>query len=300
MAKANKLVLKFWDNVKKNDDARIAAQPEPGYDEAVRDIRYIEDDHRLHTLSVFSPKGSSGKLPVIFDVHGGGWYAGDKELNEYYCRALTRYGFKVVDVSYRLSPEVDIFGQISDVFDALNYVFAHSEELGLDMDNFFLTGDSAGGHIVGLMVNVVLSEELKRAFGVDTKVKIKGACLTCPASDPLNLVPFPKSLMKFYFNPVFGKGYLKNDKIKYMSYFNVLSKGVCPMFFITCNGDFLKSQTLKAYEATKKQGTKVGLFFLEKPYEKEHKLAHVFNILHWEWDEAEAANRAMCDFFKSI
>lgn len=297
--KANKLVLKFWANVKKNDDIRIAGQQAPDFDEAVVNIPYIKDGHVLHQLNVYRPKGVEGKLPVILDIHGGGWYAGDKELNEYFCRALTKYGFAVVDISYRLSPECDVFEQVRDVFKAIEFTVANADEYGLDVDNFFIAGDSAGGHIAGIVINAVKDEKLREVFGVGVPVDIRGAGLICPAADPLKIAPLPKSFMKFYFEPVFGKGYLKTDRINYVSYFNILQKDVCPVFFITCKGDFLRKQTRAAYEATKAQGTPTELFDLLKPYTSGHKLAHVFNVLHWEWDEAEAANRAMCDFFKA-
>ena len=35
------------------------------------------------------------KLPVIIDIHGGGWMYGDKGLNENYCRALADRGYVV-------------------------------------------------------------------------------------------------------------------------------------------------------------------------------------------------------------
>lgn len=55
-------------------------------------------------LDVYRPKSVEGALPVIVDIHGGGWYYGDKELNKYYCMSLVKYGFAVVNVSYRLAP----------------------------------------------------------------------------------------------------------------------------------------------------------------------------------------------------
>ncbi|UKI14322.1 MAG: hypothetical protein L6V85_09755 [Clostridiales bacterium] len=36
------------------------------------------------------------KLPVIIDIHGGGWMYGDKDLNAPYCEALAKRGFVVV------------------------------------------------------------------------------------------------------------------------------------------------------------------------------------------------------------
>lgn len=93
----------FQGPVKKKDEERMAAQSMPEFDEEYLEIAYMDDGHPLHTLNVYRPKGSGKtKLPVIFDIHGGGWYYGDKELNAYYCKYLTKNGFAVVDISYRI------------------------------------------------------------------------------------------------------------------------------------------------------------------------------------------------------
>lgn len=297
--KENKLIKAFWNSAKKKDDARIAAQAEPTFDEAVLDVDYVGDAHPLHTLNVYRPIGAEGKLPVIFDIHGGGWYYGDKELNSYYCRSLVRYGFAVVDISYRLAPEADIKGMLQDAFAAMAHVSAHAEQYGLDLDRFFIAGDSAGGHLAGLICNIVKSEDLQRRYGVTPSVDIKAACLICPASDPLSLFPLPKCLMKFYYNPIFGKGYLKNGAASFASFTDTLQKDICPCYVISCYGDFLKNSAKATYQTLKAQGTKCELFFLDAPLDPAHKLEHVFNVLYWDWQESESANKGMCDFFMS-
>ncbi len=297
--KTNPIIKAFWKRTERLDKKRMAAQVAPDFDEAQLDIDYAGDGHAMHTLNVYRPKGADGKLPVIMDVHGGGWYYGDKELNEYYCRSLVRYGFAVVDISYRLAPEADIKAQIGDVFAAMKYVAEHAEQLALDMDNFFIAGDSAGGHIAGLVANIIKSEELQKYYDVTPSVDVKAAGLICPAADPLDMFALPKGLMKLYFNPILGKGYLKGDIREMASFTATLQKDICPCFFISAYADFLRESTKRAYEAVRAQGTKAELFFLDAPYVKEHKLVHVFNVLYWDWEESEAANRAMCDFFKS-
>lgn len=297
--KENKLIKAFWNSTKKKDDERIAALAEPNFDEARTDIDYVGDGNPMHTLNVYRPIGAEGKLPVIMDIHGGGWYYGDKELNSYYCRSLVRYGFAVVDISYRLAPETDIKGMIQDAFAAMSYTAAHADEFGLDMDRFFIAGDSAGGHIAGLIANIVKSEELQEHYGVTLSADIKAACLICPASDPQALFPVPKGLMKFYFNAILGKGYMKNGAAEKASVTATLQKDICPCYVISCYGDFLKNSAKATYEAIKAQGTRCELFFLDEPMNAEHKLEHVFNVLYWNWEEAEAANKGMCDFFMS-
>ncbi|MBO4554688.1 MAG: alpha/beta hydrolase [Clostridia bacterium] len=290
----------FTGPVKKGDAKRVASQPVPDFDEEYLNIPYMEDGHVLHQLNVYRPKDSGkAKLPVIFDIHGGGWYYGDKELNAYYCKYLTKNGFAVVDISYRVSPEVDFFGQIKDVVEALNFLPNIAEEYGLDLDNFFITGDSAGGHITSILVNMEKNEALQQRYGVHFTQAFKGACLTCPAVEPLKITP-TKGLAKIYFNPVFGKGFLKTDIPEITSFSKTFTGETCPLFFITAYADFLKKVSLEGYEFARDHGVKCELFFADKKPEDGRKLEHVFNIIRWEWPESQAANDRMCDFFKTL
>jgi len=302
--KANKIVIWFWGNVVKNKDAkRVAAQPVPENVDEYLDIEYISDNHPLHKLDVFRPSNNNEKLPVIFDIHGGGWYYGDKELNQYYCKALTHEGFASVSISYRLSPEVDFKTQVQDVVKAMNYMNEIKDKYNLDMDKFFIAGDSAGGHIVGILLNIMKSKELQKAYDVDIKVDVKGACMICPACEPLEMAgaKFAKSsIMKLYFNPVFGKGYLKNGMNKLTSFRSTLQEGIVPVYFVSAYKDMLKGETKEGYNLLKSKGVKTELCFYDEPKVEGHVLDHVFNVLHWEWEEAKEANKGMCDFFKEI
>lgn len=298
--KANKWVLKFWQATKAKDEKRIAMQAVPDFDEAILDLDYVGDGDPMHTLNVYRPRGAQGKLPVIMDIHGGGWYYGDKELNSYFCRSLVVHGFAVVDISYRLAPEADIFGQIKDVFAAMRFIKEHSEKFGLDVDAFFIVGDSAGGHLAGLASNININGTLQEAYGVKCSLNIKGAGLICPAADPPEIFPLPKGLMKVYFNPIFGKGYLKNGVGELVGFSSTLQKNICPCYFVTAYGDFLRKSVLRAHEAVKAIGARTQLCYFEKPQVEGHKLDHVFNVTHWDWEESQQANKGMCDFFKSV
>lgn len=103
----------------------------------------------MHTLNLYRPLGADGSLPVIVDIHGGGWMYGDRELNQAYCMYLASQGWAVMGMSYRLLPEVDLREQIQDVFASFHWLERHAGTYGLDLDRLCLTGDSAGGHLAG-------------------------------------------------------------------------------------------------------------------------------------------------------
>lgn len=286
------IIKRFWKTVEKNDKKRITSQTPPNISEDICDVDYVGDGNVYHKYDVYRPKNAQGKLPVIVDIHGGGWYYGDKEINKYFCQSLTEYGFAVINVSYRLCPDTDIKGQIQDCFCALNHALDRVEEYGIDSRNVFLAGDSAGGHIVGIMSNVLHDARLQEIYGVKATADVNAICLICPACEPQNMFG---ALGKVYFNAVLGKGYRKRNTEKIASFEHTLGDNKRPCFFITAHADMLKKDTVRAYELLKERSVETELFYGKK--NDNHKLEHVFNVLRYEWNESRCANKAMCDFF---
>ena len=91
--------------------------------------------------------GKVSGLAFIY-YHGGGWAIGDKD---YYTRPFFRHlvaqGHTVMDVAYRLCPEVDIYGMIGDVKRAIAWMKANADRYGVDPEKIVLGGASAGGHL---------------------------------------------------------------------------------------------------------------------------------------------------------
>ena len=143
-------VLKlFWKNTERMDNKRIATLrfPEGVYES--NNHEYLSDGNAYHKLDVYYPENAEGKLPVIIDVHGGGWMYGDKELNKNYCLTLAKRGNVVFNISYRLYPEVTADEQLRDVAAALKWINENLDSFPCDRDSICLTGDSAGGMLAG-------------------------------------------------------------------------------------------------------------------------------------------------------
>ena len=94
IVKIMQMVWRFCDG---GDKSKHAKQNPPQNIEILSDIAYIDDGNYYHKLDVMYPNNISenDKLPVIIDIHGGGWMYGDKGLNENYCRALADRGYVV-------------------------------------------------------------------------------------------------------------------------------------------------------------------------------------------------------------
>ncbi len=87
--------------------------------------------------------------PVVIWFHGGGWKYGDKR-SHLFVRELTRYGFAVASVQYRLTWSAKWPAQRDDCLAAIDWMRDHGREYGIDPRRIGLSGSSAGGHLAAL------------------------------------------------------------------------------------------------------------------------------------------------------
>ena len=81
-------------------------------------------------------------------LHGSAWYIGEKDFGTRpLFKQLTAQGHVVMDVDYRLNPEVDIYGMVGDVKRAVAWMKDNASRYGVDPDRIILGGGSAGGHL---------------------------------------------------------------------------------------------------------------------------------------------------------
>lgn len=99
--------------------------------------------------------------PVIVFIHGGGWFRGSRRM---FCPGrtdaetfgrLTREGWAVAAIDYRLSGEATFPAPLADVEAAIAWVAeAGAASFGLDAARIALWGESAGGHLAALAATV--------------------------------------------------------------------------------------------------------------------------------------------------
>lgn len=124
----------------------------------LEDLPYIAGSKEpKHQLDLYLPKGKTG-FPVVLFVHGGFWRNQDRRyiqgLTGLYGSvgvSLAKRGIGVAVQSYRLSPQVGIQDQLSDVVAAIKWVQANIAGHGGNADAMVLAGYSAGGHLVTLL-----------------------------------------------------------------------------------------------------------------------------------------------------
>lgn len=251
---------------------------------------------REHLLDIESPTPLEGKhlkkLPVIVEVHGGGYVTNNKECNRPHAQYLASKGYKVLNVNYTLQPEAEMQEEMQDLSDVLTWVGENAKQYGFDTDNVFLTGDSSGGHLVLLYTALQEREDLQKLLGVQMpKVKTRATAATCPVGSFV-----AKDLVSTVFRNLAGRLYSDEWKLAF-SYEGFADETYPEVCIVTTPTDPIAKvgtrnihKHLETFEVPHEFGVFEG---------KNRKLDHVFNVLHPEWEESVEANRFILDFFES-
>jgi acetyl esterase/lipase len=128
---------------------QMSATPEPKWD---RDVVYwtLPESGRQLLCDIWQPgDGNLSGLTFIYN-HGSAWWVGDKDYHKT-TRALFRHlvsqGHTVMDVAYRLCPEVQLKDMLADVKRAVFWMRDQASEYGVNPNKLVLAGGSAGAHL---------------------------------------------------------------------------------------------------------------------------------------------------------
>ncbi len=250
----------------------------------------------FNLLDVYRPRAAEGKLPVIINVHGGGWVYGDKELYQFYGMNLAQRGFAVVNFTYRLAPEWKFPAPMEDLNQVVAWMYDNQDEYGLDMEHVFLVGDSAGGHLAGLYSAICTNPEYAKEypFTVPRGFKPTAVALNCGAYVPLN---GEKSSDQDH--ALMGDFLPDGGSEKETALINVpihVTSDFPPVYLMTAVGDFCRPQAPLLEKALKEQ----GVYYEFKLYgTEEEPLYHVFHVTIQE-EQGQICNDEECSFFRRM
>lgn len=296
MGLGTKLIDLVWNLTEKKDRKRIAAQAPPEGVETIVDIKYINDDNPMHLLDVYYPIGTNKKLPVIFDIHGGGWDYGTKELNKYFCMNLALEGFVVININYRLISEARFPAQLQDVFAALNWLEKRGDDYFADLNNVFVVGDSAGGHLASFTMALQNNQELCEKWNLKTEIKIKAGGLICGAFDLQPYIKHKNFLINAYGEKFLGKDFRKSEWLPKLSFSGVYNGKMPPLFLSSSAKDFIKNQTVNMIKFLQANNETVKYKIWDK--NTKNKLIHVYQVIYPQYEESIITSKEMCAFFK--
>jgi acetyl esterase/lipase len=151
---------------------------------ALTDERYGDEPDML--LDVFRPAATSGPLPLLLWVHGGGWVGGAKDELAGYFKLVASHGYVVVGPRYSLAPEHRYPTPLRQMMQALGHLQANTGRLQIDPDRIAIGGDSAGAQIAAQLGALVTTPGYAAAVGVAptiTAAQLRGLVLACGPYD---------------------------------------------------------------------------------------------------------------------
>ena len=257
------------------------------------DVPYVENAEPEQVLDIFYAYPENRKDAVVIDIHGGFYIAGKKEYNRVFAEVFQKAGFDVVSGEYRLNDRVrDVSDELRDCAAALDYLGVHAEELGLNRDRMFLTGDSAGGHLALYMAEG--SEN--PAMPVRPQVfKPRGVLVNCPAYD-FGQYGEAEGYTKDFRAWFVGPRYQDKEYLESLSPRTFIGSYTGPLFLSTCTKDFIRAESLKLKADCDALGREIVFVDIES---EDKKVGHVHNVTYPDLPESWEVNAAMIEFMNN-
>ncbi len=114
----------------------------------------------------FFPAKDPGRPTMIF-IHGGYWQMMDRPDFRFIARAFVPHRINLIMIGYPIAPIVNMDTIIESIRQALTWIHHHMTDFGVDIEQLYLCGHSAGGHLASMMVTTKYAPE---------NIKLKGIC----------------------------------------------------------------------------------------------------------------------------
>lgn len=133
-----------------------------------RDVVYAGENSpdNPRKLDVYLPAKAKKPFPLLVWYHGGGLTSGTKNyVNDQRIASFWRSkGVAVVNVDYRLSPQVKFPAYIEDAAQATAWAVRNAAKLGADPKRIYVGGHSAGAYLATMQA---MDERYLRAQGIE-------------------------------------------------------------------------------------------------------------------------------------
>lgn len=127
-----------------------------------------------------------GGYPLIVCFHGGGWISGSKK-RDLFLNELSRSGFAIASIQYRLSTQAKYPEQLRDIRAAARWLYDRAGNLHLNPDKFVAAGASAGGHLA-LLLAFSQDREFTGMQSIPHDL-FKAVCAFYPPTDLVTIIP---------------------------------------------------------------------------------------------------------------
>lgn len=229
-----------------------------------RDIEYAQVNGQSLRLDIYSPRETSGKLPVVVWIHGGGWDNFSKNI----CPIgfMATQNLAIVSINYRLSDAAIFPAQIYDCKGAIRWLRANADKYNLDANHVGIFGASAGGHLGLLLATTADNPKMEGDVGghLNFSSRVQCVCAFYPPTDLNRLVSDPKYLAgrNGLTAKLIGGAVKENaDKAAAASPLTYVDKNCAPVFLMHGSKDMTVpvEQSEIFYDALKKSGVESQL-----------------------------------------
>lgn len=249
-------------------------------------------------LDVYHQKDVSKPMPVIVNIHGGGWVYGNKEIYQFYCMNLAQRGFVVVNFNYRLAPEVNYPAPLEDINAVMTFIKENADTYYMDTDNVFVVGDSAGGQLASQYLTIYTNPEYAKFFDFEVPdIKIRAAGLNCGVYDVKKTMEqdLNERIADYVGKDNFQKPMAKGTVMESLDVMSNITKDFVPSYVMSAVNDFLVTDVEPMYQLLKNLGVDCEM----KVYgtKEQEEVAHVFHV-NIRLEEARKCNDDECAFFR--
>ena len=156
--------------------------------------------------------------PLHVFIHGGYWQAMDKSQSSFLANAFWDAGVNVAMLGYDLCPAVTLRELTEEIRQAFAWLWHHAGEHGYDQRKIQISGHSAGGHLVGMLLATDWS-----CYGLPSDIEpIHSAIAISGLFDLTQLVP----------TSINNKLGLDIDEAKSLSPLFVEPQNICPLLLV--------------------------------------------------------------------
>lgn len=296
----NEALKELWIQIAQGDQDYYESAPKPKGASISKDIYYAQTLDKMQALEIIRPSGSKKILPVIVHIHGGGWIYGHKDsYYKYYCMELSKKGYAVLNINYRLAFDHPYPACVQDIFKVFEWMSLNAKAQKLDTSNVYLVGDSAGAHLAALCAEIHLSIDLQKRYEVKTSsITIRALGLSCGLYDIERHLkddhdPMTLSMVKTVFH---RNDFRRHPLYKLSSVSTLLSPGFPPAYVLSSKSDIPLILETQAFIQELKA---LKLTYKARILPKKLKRYHVFNIKLIYPESIEVMDE-MVSFFQSF
>ena len=282
--------------------AEIEFDPE-SYTDIILDVPYMDDGKDYHLLDLYGTQSYDGATPTVIEIHGGGFVGGSRGNNAGHSIFYAERGYKVVVPDYSKVPRHGDFKDVAkELFTVFRWVEENADTYGFDLNNIFLSGDSAGGYYTLLCCAIFHSSELQEFYGVTLPgFEFTTYVTTCPGAnfranrDYLALESGPHA----HIAQTLGEELLMDDDLMdHMDLMmNVEPEAFTGLYMMTTPTDTTTGEDVLVFDAYL---TEHGVEHTTISYDGvENEIQHTFNISHADYAESKVANQDMVDYLNA-